>query len=218
MKRRAAWCALVFLLTLLSQWPARWIVEPLALPMTGVSGSLWHGQAERLAEIDRPVWHLQPWRLRADISGGWQGQRWNLAMHGWPWAWQVQVQPGERYVGGAGSYRLAGQWQGRIALHGHATQCQRAEGQVSAASLELQAPWQLPLGQASLRLDCSNGVKLLASLQLADQHQAELEADIGGRRAKLEGSVEAGAAIYPVLVSAQWLTPGNTRLARNIRW
>ena len=88
---------------------------------------------------------------------------------------------------------------------------------------QTQLPCQFPAGaaiqrQARLALDCSTGWKLAGQLSLAGQHHADLAADLLARQARLTGRVEPGAALQPLLVSAQWLAPGGTQVARTIRW
>lgn len=219
MKRRGwLWALLVFTVTLLAELPARWVLAPLSVPLAGISGSLWHGHAERLGDLGPLHWQWQPWRLRAQASAGYQGQRWQLEVAGWPWAWQASLQPVSDPHTRVTGYRLAGQWQGRIVLTGNAARCRSAEGHVQVDGLALQAPWQLELGQARLALECSSGWKLAGQLSLAGEHQADLAADLLARQARLTGRVEPGAALQPLLVSAQWLAPGGTQVARNIRW
>lgn len=212
------WALLVFATTLLVELPARWLLAPLPMPLAGISGSLWQGQAQRLGDLGPLNWHWQPWRLRGEASVGYQGQRWRLQVAGWPWAWRASLQPDRDPHTLATDYRLAGQWQGRIGLTGSGSRCRSAEGHLQVDGLALLAPWQLDLGQARLALDCSAGWKLAGQLSLTGQHHAELVADLLARQARLTGRVEPGAALQPVLVSAQWLAPGGTEVARSIRW
>ncbi|KAB0550862.1 type II secretion system protein N [Pseudomonas argentinensis] len=219
MSRRAwLWALLVFALTMLVELPARWLLAPLPVPLAGISGSIWQGQAERLGDLGPLRWAWQPWRARAQASAGYQGQRWQLQISGWPWRWHAALQPTSDPHTLATDYRLAGQWQGRIVLSGSAARCRSAEGQLQVDGLALQSPWQLELGQARLALDCSTRWKLAGQLSLAGQHHADLAADLFARQARLTGRVEPGAALQPLLVSAQWLAPGGTQVARTIRW
>ncbi|SDH80116.1 general secretion pathway protein N [Pseudomonas flavescens] len=219
MTRRAwLWGLLVFALTLLVELPARWLLAPLPVPLAGISGSIWQGQAERLGDLGPLRWDWQPWRLMAQGSAGYQGQRWQLQVSGWPWRWHASLQPASDPHTLATGYRLAGQWQGMIELTGSGARCLSADGHLQADGLALLAPWQLDLGQARLALDCRAGWKLAGQLSLAGQHHAELAADLLARQARLTGRVEPGAALRPVLVSAQWLAPGVTEVARSIRW
>ncbi len=219
MSRRAwLWALLVFALTLLVELPARWLLAPLPVPLAGISGSIWQGQAERLGDLGPLRWQWQPWRARAQASAGYQGQRWQLQLAGWPWAWRASLQPTADPQTLATGYRLAGQWQGLIEIKGSGARCLSSEGSVQAPELALLAPWQLELGQARLALDCSTGWKVAGQLSLAGQHQAELAADLLARQARLTGRVEPGAALQPLLVSGQWLAPGGNQVARSIRW
>jgi general secretion pathway protein N len=217
-RRRWLWALLVFAITPLVELPARWALAPLPVPLAGISGSLWHGQAERLGDLGPLHWRWQPWQLRAQASAGYQGQRWQLQVSGWPWAWRASLQPADDPQTLVTGYRLAGRWQGTIELKGTGSRCLSADGHLQADGLALLAPWQLDLGQARLALDCRAGWKLAGQLSLAGQHQADLAADLLTRQARLTGRVEPGAALQPVLVSAQWLAPGSSEVARSIRW
>lgn len=215
---RWLWALLVFVMTLLVELPARWLLAPLPVPLAGISGSIWQGQVERLGDLGPLRWNWQPWRLSAQASAGYQGQRWRLQVSGWPWAWHASLQPASDPHTFATGYRLAGQWQGSIELQGRGTRCLSANGNLQGEGLALLAPWQLDLGQARVTLDCRAGWKLAGQLSLAGQHQADLAADLLARQARLTGRVEPGAALQPVLVSAQWLAPGSSEVARSIRW
>lgn len=215
---RWLWVLLVFAVTLLVELPARWLLAPLPVPLAGISGSVWQGQVERLGDLGPLRWDWQPWRLRAQASAGYQGQRWQLHVSGWPWAWNASLQPVSDPHTFVTGYRLAGQWQGSIELKGRGTRCLSANGNLQGDGLALLAPWQLDLGRARVALDCSAGWKLAGQLSLAGQHHADLAADLLARQARLTGRVEPGAALQPVLVSAQWLAPGGTEVARSIRW
>lgn len=217
-RRRVLWVALVFALTLLAELPARWVALVLPLSVQGVSGSLWHGEARQLGDVGPLAWHWQPWRLQAQASAGFQGQRWELTLSGWPWNWQAALQPQASRGTVAAAYRLGGDWQGRIELRGSGSTCRAAAGQLLGNDLALSAPWSLTLGQSQWQVDCANGVHLLGRLSLEGQHQAELDADLLARRGRLQGRVEPGSALHPLLVSAQWLAPDAAQVSRNIRW
>ncbi|QBF25446.1 general secretion pathway protein GspN [Pseudomonas tructae] len=214
--RRAAWVALVFSLTLLAELPASWLLKPVTA--RGVSGSLWQGQAQRIGPVGPVAWHWQPWRLQAQMNIGFQGQDWQLRLGGWPWDWHAYVEPLGAIATGSSSYRLSGQWKGRIEAQGSGGQCRVGEGEIGAAELTLVSPWSLTLGATRVRIDCSSGLHLLAQLQLQGQHQFSVDADLMQRRGRLQGSVEPGALLAPVLQSGQWLKPGNTALSRNLKW
>ncbi|OLU28705.1 general secretion pathway protein GspN [Pseudomonas sp. PA15(2017)] len=217
-RRGGLWALLVFTVTLLVELPARWLMAPLPVPLAGISGSIWQGEAERLGDLGPLHWRWQPWRLNAQASAGYQGQRWQLQVSGWPWAWHASLRPVSDPHTLETGYRLAGQWQGHIELEGRGARCLSANGNLQGDDLALLAPWQLELGQARLALDCSSGWKLAGQLSLPGQHQADLAADLLARQARLTGRVEPGAALQPVLISAQWLAPGGSEVSRRIRW
>ncbi|WP_327439824.1 type II secretion system protein N [Pseudomonas donghuensis] len=214
--KRVGWFSLVFSLTVLAGLPARWLLAPVAAE--GVSGSLWQGQAQRLGQVGPVAWHWQPWRLRAQVELGFQGQSWQVKVAGWPWNWTAAVEPLQRTLAMPLSYRLTGEWSGRIDVQGSGRQCRVSQGEIAGHNLALVAPWSVPLGATRVRVDCSVGMHLLAHLQLQGQHQFELDADLRQRRGRLQGAVEPGATLAPVLLSAQWLKPDDSRLSRRLKW
>ncbi|CAI8787445.1 type II secretion system protein N [Pseudomonas donghuensis] len=214
--KRIGWFSLVFLVSVLAGLPANWLLAPMAAQ--GVSGSLWQGQAQRLGQVGPLAWHWQPWRLQAQVNLGFQGQDWQLKVAGWPWNWTAAVEPLQRTLAMPLSYRLTGEWTGRIEVQGSGRQCQGSQGEIAGHNLALVAPWSVPLGATRVRVDCSVGMHLLAQLQLQGQHQFELDADLRQRRGRLQGAVEPGATLAPVLLSAQWLKPDDSRLSRRLKW
>ncbi|MND52073.1 Bacterial type II secretion system protein N [compost metagenome] len=214
--KRVGWFSLVFSLTVLAGLPARWLLAPVAAE--GVSGSLWQGQAQRLGQVGPVAWHWQPWRLRAQVELGFQGQSWQVKVAGWPWNWSAAVEPLQRTLTMPSSYRLTGEWSGRIDVQGSGRQCRVSQGEIAGRNLALVAPWSVPLGATRVRIDCTAGMHLLAQLQLQGQHQGELDADLLARRGNLQGEVTPGTALYPVLLAAGWLKTDGTRMNRNLRW
>ncbi|MDD1014260.1 type II secretion system protein N [Pseudomonas rubra] len=214
--RRAAWVALVFSLTLLVELPASWLLKPVAAQ--GVSGSLWQGQAQRIGQVGPVAWHWQPWRLQARLNIGFQGQDWQVRLAGWPWDWQARVEPLGVIATEPSNYRLSGAWRGRVDVQGSGGRCRVGEGAIGAAELILVSPWSLSLGASQVRIDCSTGLHLLAQLQLQGQHQFSLDADLMQRRGRLQGVVEPGATLAPLLQSGQWLKPDQSGLSRTLKW
>ncbi|MDH0304957.1 MULTISPECIES: general secretion pathway protein GspN [unclassified Pseudomonas] len=215
MSRRAgAWLGLVFILTLLAQWPAGW----LGLPLQGVTGSLWQGQAARLGTVGPLRWDLNPWRLEAQLWLGFQGQGWQARLKGWPWRWQAEVEAlGRRYSVPQG-YRLGGQWQGVMRLQGAGRQCQAAQGRITVNDLALVEPWSLGLGQGAIEMRCQGGWRLSGNLRLPGQHQLVLDADLPGRRATVDIEVQPEAGLTPVLRGVQWLGAEALQGQRVVRW
>lgn len=212
--RGVAWMALVFGLTLLAGLPARWVSKAVPWSVEGVSGSVWRGQAVRVGAVGPVSWRVRPWA--AQVQAGYQAQRWNIELAGWPWAWQATLVPSGPTRSVALGYRLSGEWQGQLQVRGAGRRCHTAAGQVWVDDLALVAPWSLALGRGEVRVECREGLKVLAQLGLAGQHQVTLQAGIAG--ATLEGRVEPGAAVYPVLVGGQWLAQGSEELRRTFRW
>lgn len=213
-RKGLAWMLLVFGLTLLAGLPARWVGKALPWPVEGVSGSVWRGQALRVGSLGPVSWRLRPGA--AQVEAGYQAQRWNVELAGWPWAWQAAVMPSQPTSSVALAYRLSGQWQGQLQLRGVGGRCVAATGQLWVDELALVAPWSLALGRGEVRVECAQGWRMLAQLGLAGQHQLTLEAGVAG--ATLEGRVEPGAAVYPVLVGGQWLGQGSEALRRTFKW
>lgn len=213
-RKGLAWMFLVFGLTLLAGLPAGWLLPLAPWPTEGVSGSLWQGRAVRLGQVGAVTWRIRPWATT--MEAGYQAQRWRFELQGWPWAWQATLGPSGPSGGGLPGYRLNGEWQGQLQLRGTGGRCVSAAGQVAATELALVAPWSLPLGHGEVRIECDKDWRLQARLHLAGQHQALLR--VGAQGAVLEGRVEQGAALYPVLLGAQWLAPGTESLRRTFKW
>lgn len=148
--KRIGWFSLVFLVSVLAGLPANWLLAPMAAQ--GVSGSLWQGQAQRLGQVGPLAWHWQPWRLQAQVNLGFQGQDWQLKVAGWPWNWTAAVEPLQRTLAMPLSYRLTGEWTGRIEVQGSGRQCQGSQGEIAGHNLALVAPWSVPLGATRVRL------------------------------------------------------------------
>lgn len=216
--RAGWWVLLVFGLTLLIELPASWLTRGLGWPVTGVSGTVWQGQAERMGPVGPIDWHWRPWRLQAQALVGVQGQGWALDVRGWPWDWQARVTAQQARASAPSEYRLAGQWQGAIQLTGHGRRCSAAQGRITVTDLALTAPWSLGLGKGELEMDCRQGWRLLGRLDLAGQHQASVNADLLARQAQLQVRVEESAAITPLLRSTQLLAPGGRELQRRLGW
>lgn len=213
-----AWLLWVFVLTLLVELPASWLVRGFGLPATGVSGSLWQGQATQLGPFGPLQWAVQPWRLQGQGALGFQGQAWQVRVEGWPWRWGLEVQPAAAQVTVPAAYRLVGQWQGTLRVHGAGRQCQAAEGRISVTDLALSEPWSLGLGQGWLEVQCRGGWHVLGQLAQQGQHQLQVDADLLGRQAQVTLALQPDAALTPLLRGAQWLGPEATAGQRLIRW
>lgn len=217
-RRGLSWCAAVFMLTLLVELPAAWVAHGLGLPAEGVSGNLWHGQAHQIGPVGPVRWGLLPWRMRADLQLGFQGQAWQLRAQGWPWRWRLEAAALGAQATVRTDYRLAGQWQGGLHLQGSGRQCLSSEGRVSIADLALSEPWSLGLGQGWVEIDCRAGWRLRGQLVQAGQHELKLDADLLRQRAQLAFTVQPAAALTPLLRGAQWLGPEALAGQREMRW
>ncbi|MFJ4064918.1 hypothetical protein ACIPW4_06435 [Pseudomonas sp. NPDC089996] len=217
-RRGLLWCAVVFVLTLLVQLPAAWVVRSVGLPARDVSGSVWQGQAQQLGALGPLRWAVQPWRMQANAQLGFQGQAWQLHAEGWPWRWQLEATALGAQATVLTDYRLAGQWQGLLRMQGAGHQCRRSEGRVSVTDLALSEPWSLGLGQGWVEMDCRDGWRLRGQLVQQGQHELRLEADLERLRGQVAFSVRRGAALTPLLRSAQWLGPQALTGQREVRW
>ncbi|MBF8721642.1 general secretion pathway protein GspN [Pseudomonas guariconensis] len=217
-RRGWVWLVGVFCLTVLVELPAGWVLRGLALPVAGVSGSLWRGEARQLGEVGPVRWHWRPWHREIEAGLAFQGQGWRVRLAGWPWQWQAELEALGPQASVASAYRLAGQWQGLVRLQGNGSRCHQAQGRLAVEDLALAAPWSLGLGQGSLEVECDQGWRVLGRLALAGQHSAELKADLLGRQAQVDLHVQQGAAVTPLLRGARWLGPEATRVQRLVKW
>jgi len=219
MKRRGLlWAGVVFGLTLLVELPAAWVARGFGLPMHGVSGSLWQGQARQFGPAGPLHWTLQPWRLQASAQLGLQGQGWQLRAQGWPWRWQLEAAALGAQATAQTDYRLAGQWQGTLRVQGSGRQCRASEGRVTVTDLALSEPWSLGLGQGWVEMDCRTGWRLHGQLVQQRQHQLTVDADLLARRAQVAFELQPEAALTPLLRGAQWLGPEEMAGHRRLSW
>lgn len=216
--RAWAWLLLAGVVTLLVELPANWLSRGLGLPASGVSGSVWQGQASQVGAVGPVRWDWRPWRLHAEVQGAYQGQGWQARLQGWPWRWQAQVQALGPQVNGAPGFRLAGRWQGQVRVEGSAMRCRNAQGRLEVDDLALVEPWSLGLGRGWLAMDCTRGWRLLGQLAQPKQHQVELDADLLARQARLSFEVQPEAALTPLLRGAQWLGADDSKGERRVRW
>lgn len=213
-----AWVVLVFVVSVLVELPATWVLGAFGLPMRDASGSLWQGQAQRLGPVGPLHWTVQPWRLQADAQLGFQGQAWQLHAEGWPWRWQLEARAMGAQVTVATDYRLAGQWQGALRVQGAGRQCRASEGRMTVTDLALSQPWSLGLGQGWLEMDCRSGWHLRGQLAQQGQHQLAVDADLPARRAQVVVELQPEAALTPLLRGMQWLGPQALAGQRDLRW
>lgn len=213
-----AWVVLVFVLTLLVELPASWVMRAFGLPARDVSGSLWQGEAQQLGPVGPLRWTLQPWRLQADAQLGFQGQAWQLRAAGWPWRWRLEASAVAAQATVLTDYRLAGQWRGALRMQGAGRQCRVSEGRVTVADLALSEPWSLGLGQGWLEMDCRSGWHLRGQLAQQGQHQLAVDADLPARRAQVLFQLQPEAELTPLLRGAQWLGPQALAGQRDLRW
>ncbi|MEN5036206.1 hypothetical protein [Pseudomonas sp. TWI929] len=217
-RRGVVWVVLVFVLTLLVELPASWVLRAFGLPARDVRGSFWHGQAQQLGPVGPLRWTLQPWRLQADAQLGLQGQAWQLRAEGWPWRWRVEASAVGAQATVATDYRLAGQWQGVLRIQGAGRQCRASEGRITVTDLALSEPWSLGLGQGWLEMACHSGWRLRGQLAQQGQHQLAVDADLLARRAQVVFELQSEAELTPLLRGAQWLGPQALAGQRELRW
>ncbi|SPO53403.1 Type II secretion pathway protein GspN [Pseudomonas sp. JV551A1] len=217
-RKGMAWVVLVFVVSVLVELPANWVVRAFGLPMRDASGSLWQGQAQQLGPVGPLHWTVQPWRLQVNAQLGFQGQAWQLRAEGWPWRWQLEARAIGAQVTVATDYRLAGQWQGALRVQGAGQQCRASEGRVTVTDLALSQPWSLGLGQGWLEMDCRNGWHLRGQLAQQGQHQLAVDADLPARRAQVVVELQPEAALTPLLRGVQWLGPQALAGQRDLRW
>jgi len=213
-----AWVVLVFVVSVLVELPANWVVRAFGLPMRDASGNLWQGQAQQLGPVGPLHWTVQPWRLQANAQLGFQGQGWQLRAEGWPWRWQLEARAMGAQVTVATDYRLAGQWQGALRVQGAGRQCRVSEGRVTVTDLALSQPWSLGLGHGWLEMDCRSGWHLRGQLAQQGQHQLAVDADLPARRAQVMVELQPEAALTPLLRGVQWLGPQALAGQRDLRW
>jgi len=216
--RGLLWGGLIFSLTLLVELPAAWLAPFVGLPMHGVSGSLWRGQARQVGPVGPVHWEVLPWRLQANALLGFQGQGWQLRGEGWPWRWRLEAAASGAQATAQQGYRLAGQWQGVLSVQGSGRQCRASEGRMTVTDLALSQPWSLGLGQGWLELDCRTGWRLQGQLAQPGQHQLSVDADLMARRAQVAFELQPDAALMPVLRGAQWLKPQALTGKRDVHW
>ncbi|MFC6340206.1 general secretion pathway protein GspN [Pseudomonas sp. CCM 7891] len=211
MSRAIAWGGLVFVLTLLLELPAAFVARQLDWPPGwqpgGVSGSVWDGRATRLGVLGPVEWKVRPWAQDAQLNLGFQQRIWELSIHGWPWNWQAQLAPRAVSALPPTTFVLDGSWEGRLQVNGAGRTCRTTEGALLGHDLALLSPWMVNLGSTRVELQCRDGMRLLADLQLPAEHSFKVQADPQRQRLQVDGRVEPGAAVTPLLVQARWLQP-----------
>ncbi|MBX8567560.1 type II secretion system protein N [Pseudomonas cichorii] len=207
--------ALVFVLTLLLNMPAAFLAR--FVPWTpgwqpqGVAGTLWHGRAERLGSVGPVSWSLRPWIGQGLVSAGFQQQVWELKLQGWPWEWTAELAPAGTLVTPATAYVVDGRWQGRLLMQGRGAKCTSGEGNLQGNDLAVLSPWMVVLGNAHLRLECLDGLKLLADIRREGEHRFEIGLEPVTRRMKVSGQVEPTAMVTPLLVQSGMLKAGSSQ-------
>lgn len=204
--------AAVFVLTLLLNLPAavvaRFVDWPPGWQPQAISGTFWNGRMAALGSVGPVTWTFRPWVGQGRVNAGFQQQAWALSLSGWPWAWQAELTPGAPLVTPAAGYVLDGQWRGRVRIQGRALRCASSEGEVYGEDMALLSPWTMVLGEARFRLDCRDGMHLLADVRRQGEHRFEARLDPVARRLKLSGQVEPDASVTPLLIQAGLLKPG----------
>lgn len=220
---RSLWLAggLAFVFTLLANLPAAWVLGSIAWPSgwqaEAPGGTLWKGRLKRLGPLGPLAWQVSPWRGHLQVEGAFQQQAWTLRASGWPWNWQARLSPGAAAVGAAGDYLIDGRWQGELRLAGQWGRCLHAEGQLQASQVAMLTPWNLALGDVRVTPSCAAGLQLLAHIQRAGEHRIEARLELASHRLRLDGQVQADAALLPPLAQAGWVKPGSTVLAAQLR-
>ena len=212
--------ASIFILTLILNVPAALVARlfdwPSGWQPQGVSGTVWSGQAQSVGEIGPLVWRLRPWMGQGELSAGYQQQAWDLTIDGWPWSWRAQLMPGAPLVTPASSYALDGHWQGKLDIRGRGSRCTASEGELSGQDMALLSPWMMVLGNATLRLDCRDGVQLLAEVRREGEHRFDVRLLPFARRASISGQVEPEASVTPLLIQAGMLKAGESRFEKTL--
>lgn len=208
----------VFVLTLLLNIPAAFVARfvpwaPDWQPVA-VAGTLWNGRMDRLGGIGPLVWRFQPWLGQGKVSAGFQQRNWELQFSGWPWSWQAQLAPAASQMTPITGYRIDGLWQGRVQINGRGATCLSSEGVLEGRDVALLTPWTVVLGSAQLRLECRDGLRLLADVQREGEHRFEARLESDARRIKLNGWVEPDAMVTPLLVQAGMLKAGASQFER----
>ncbi|GFM89845.1 hypothetical protein PSCICO_52440 [Pseudomonas cichorii] len=203
---------LVFALTLLLNMPAAFMARFIAWAPgwqpQGVAGTLWSGRAERLGSVGPLSWRLQPWIGQGFVSAGFQQRAWELKMQGWPWAWSAELAPAASLITPAAAYAVDGRWQGRLLMQGRGAKCTSSEGSLQGQDLALLSPWMVVLGNAHLKLECRDAMKLLADVQREGEHRFEILLEPAASRMKISGRVEPAALVTPLLVQAGVMKTG----------
>lgn len=201
------WGIGVFALTLLLELPAAFVARQVSWPTgwqpSGVTGSVWNGRAARAGALGPVEWRIRPWKAQMNL--GFQQRIWALSVQGWPWNWQAQLAPRAVSALPAPMFVLDGRWEGRLQVDGAGAGCRKAEGELLGHDLAVLSPWLVKLGNTRIALQCRDGLRLLADLQLAGEHHFQIEAQ--PRRLQVDGQIEPGAAVTPLLVQARWLQP-----------
>lgn len=217
-RRGWVWLMVVFCLTLLVELPAGWVLRGQALPVAGVSGSLWQGEARQVGEAGPVHWHWRPWHREIEIDLAYQGQGWRARLGGWPWQWQAELEALGPRASVASVYRLAGQWQGVVRLQGKGARCLQAQGRLAVEDLALAAPWSLGLGEGWVEMDCRAGWRLRGQLTQIGQHELKLDADLLAHRATVALDLQPDAGLIAVLRGMQWLGPQVLSGRKELQW
>ncbi|NMX66956.1 type II secretion system protein N [Pseudomonas sp. WS 5111] len=201
------WAIVVFSLTVLLELPAAFVARQLPWPTgwqpSGVVGSLWTGRAARVGALAPVDWNIRPWAAQVNLRFA---QRiWELSIHGWPWNWQAQLAPRAVSALPPPMFVLDGRWDGRLQVNGAGAGCRNTDGELLGHDLALLSPWLVKLGNTRIELQCRDGLRLLADLQLAAEHHFKIQVD--SQRVQVDGQIEPGAAVTPLLVQARWLQP-----------
>ncbi|EWC43373.1 hypothetical protein [Stutzerimonas stutzeri] len=216
------WAVLVFALALLLGSPAAfWLARvdwPEGWEPQAVSGSLWRGRMGSIGQFGPVTWEVSLWRPGIDALAGFQQRGWAASVRGWPWAWQASLQEQGPLNGQPPLILVDGEWQGRLDVEGQWRRCESSTGQLQVPELRLVSPWVMLLGQGRVRLDCSEGARMLASLAREGEHHFEAEADLLARRTHLSGRIEGGAELAVLLRQFGLLGPGQQRFETTANW
>lgn len=208
----------VFVVTLLLNIPAalvaRFIPWGAGWQPVAVAGTIWNGHMERLGMVGPLAWRFQPWIGEGQVNLGFQQRNWELQLSGWPWSWHAQLAPVARQMTPATGFVMDGDWQGRVQIKGHGATCSSSSGELQGRDLALITPWTVVLGRAQLRLECLEGLRIVANAQRDGEHRFEARLDPVVGRIKLNGWVEPDAMVTPLLVQAGVLKAGASQFER----
>jgi len=195
----------------LVDWPNGWRPQ-------SVSGTLWDGRAQQIGPLGPVSWQLGLAGPVADVQIGALQRRWLVTLRGWPWQWQASLRDDGSTATSEQQVQLEGEWGGQVDIRGRGQECTSSSGSLTAARLDLLAPWAMPLGKGELRIDCSGSPRLHARLEQAGQHRFVLVANLSARTTELEGTATNASEFAGLLRQFGLLGPGQEAFQARFGW